>query len=414
MRNRIIFALILLAAVLGGISFFHPRPVNGDDEENLPIYESVPDRMVIYQGDMALIRDKMKIYSGREVQIILPDQAIPETVQILDGGERINQFNFAHQAPQGKRYSNAASGVKNLLSWKSKNAGSRQIQLDYMMRGISWTPSFIMHIDSDKQVRLSYRMGIRNNTDTETEVDLILVSGLIGSPRTGSGNYYRAMNQAQAVLNTYEGNNSSEKSGIAFLGATKINRYYIYTIPKTTLRKNGVSFVTVFDGKLEAARDFVWATSTGEMVDIIYTVKNSAKIPFAEGLVNVYRDNVFMGSDIIEWTPAGGKGHITVGGAVDIQAVKTIDIDEIPERKGRKEYLHRVEMTITNFSDKARTVKVIESKYPDAVEKEYDLQPDKTEANTHMWNLNIPPNSKKIIKYRFHSDSRYNNPYQKY
>jgi len=406
----VVMVLLILAAV---IIYFYPKKVNGEDDMNVPIFESVPDKMVIYQGDMALVRDEMKIYSGGQVQVILPPQAIPETVQIYDGGKKITTFNLAYEASGGRGQARGA-GIKNLLSWKSPNAGSRKIRLDYMMRGLSWTPTYIMEIVNDQQVKMNYRVGIRNSTAATNKVDLILVSGEIGSPKTGSGQYYRAMNKAQVALSSYDRQASGGRSSVAYLRATKINAYYTYKMPKAKLEKNGISFVTLEDKALKAKKEFVWATHTGEKVDIIYTVTNSTKSPFAQGLVSVYSKDIFIGSDIIEWTPSGANGHVTVGGAVDIQAVKTVDIDEIAARKHRKEYHHEIKLIVKNYSNKARAVKVIEPKYPDSVEIEFEIQPEKTEANTYMWTLNIPPKSKQVIKYTFYSDSRYQKPYYKY
>ena len=415
MWKKLGLVVVILIVIAGMIYNFYPKEANGDNDMNIPIFESVPDKMVIYQGNMALVRDEMKIYSGSEVQVILPPQAIPETVQIYDGGKKVTQFNLSFEARKGKSYASGGSGIKNLLSWKSPNAGSRKIRLDYMMRGLSWTPSYIMEIVNDQEMKCNYRVGIRNQSIASAKVDLILVSGEIGSPSKGSGYYYRTMNNAQAVLHAYERQGEmSRVSGSPYLNATKINAYYTYKMPRANLEKNGVSFVTITDKKLSAEKEFVWATQTGEKVDIIYTVKNDSKTPFAEGLVSVYSKGIFIGSDLIEWTPSGAKGHVTVGGAVDIQARKTVDIDEIQERKHRKEYRHKIELMVENFSDKARVVKVIEPKYPDAVEIDFQVKPNKSEANTHMWTLSIPAKSKKTIEYTFYSDSRYQKPYYKY
>ncbi|MCE1248153.1 MAG: hypothetical protein LWY06_16050 [Firmicutes bacterium] len=377
-----------------------------DEEDQTPIYESVPKRMVVYQGDMAFARDDMTVYSGKNIQIILPPQAIPESVQITDGGKRVTQFNLISDGTGSRAYSSGA-GIRNLLSWKSPAPGSRKIRLDYMMRGLSWTPGYIMEIKSDNSVYFNYRVGIRNQSDITSNVDLILVSGQIGSPTSGSGNYYRAMNKAQANMNAYEQQQSVVTTGSPYIGATRISAWHAYTMPKARLDKNGVAFVTLCDRELKAKKEYVWATSTGNSVDIIYTVFNETDQPFAEGLVGVYQKDIFAGSDMIEWTPAGGKGHVTIGGAIDIQASKTIDVEEIPARKHDKEYKHQIKLQLENFSNEARTVKIIENKYADAVETNFDIKPEKSEAGTYMWSITIPAKSKKSINYDFFSDSRY-------
>jgi hypothetical protein len=203
-------------------------------------------------------------------------------------------------------------------------------------------------------------------------------------------------------------------SSSPYIGATKISAHYTYDLPQAPLEKQGITFVGLLDKELKASQEFVWVTTTGEKVDIVYTITNDTGQPFAEGLVNVLKSGIFLGSDIIEWTPSGASGHVTVGSAVDIQAEKTVDIDYIKERNNDKEYLHKMKLTVKNFSGQTRTVKVFDQKYPDSVDYQFDTQPGSVGNNTYTWILTIPPGDSKTVSYKFFSDSRYQNPYQSY
>ena len=401
--------VVLAILVLGGGVFMATRSANGDTDVNVPIFESVPDSVVIYQGNMALVKDEMKIYSGKEVQVILPPQAVTSTVEIVDGGKKIERFKFKSQADRSARGG-------SLLSWKSPRTGERKITLSYMMQGMSWTPIYIMKILGDDKVAMQYRVGIRNDTDASSLVDMRLVSGEIGSPSTGSGIYYRQLNNAQFKVSAYERAQSVGRlsQSSPYIGATKISAHYTYKLPNAPLEKKGITFVTLQDRKFNAKREYVWVTTTGQKVDIVYTVANNSGQPFAQGLVNVFKNGIFVGSDLIEWTPSGAKGHVTIGSAVDVQAEKTVDIDYVKERGHRKEYLHRMKLTVKNFSGRTKVVKVIDQKYPDSVEKTFSVQPASVGNNTYLWTLTVPPGVRKEVTYSFYSDSRYTNPYNTY
>jgi hypothetical protein len=405
----IILALVLIYAFAGRVK---------GENMNIPVFESVPDEVVIYQGNIALVRDELKIYSGKEVKVILPPQAVPGTVEITDAGVRIPKYKYLAKGNADCSSSDQTGNLKNLLTWNSDKTGARNIQLTYMMQGVSWSPVYSMKIINDQSVQFQYRVEIKNNTAASGIAKVKLVSGEIGSPKTGSGMFYRQMSNAQFKASAYDARSEmgySSGQSIPEIGATKISAHYVYDLPQVSLEKSGVTFVSLFDKKFSADKEYVWVTTTGDRVDIVYTLNNGANEPLAQGLVSVFDKGVFLGSDYIEWTPPGGKGHVTVGSAVDIQAEKTVDIEYDKTRNGRKEYKHKIKLAVKNFSKETRVVKVIDQKYPDGADVQFQVEPTKSGGNnTRMWIVTVPPQGEKSIDYSFYSDSRYTEPYHQY
>ena len=50
---------------------------------------------------------------------------------------------------------------------------------------------------------------------------------------------------------------------------------------------------------------------------MIHKVRNTTDLPLAEGIVRVYQDDLFQGSDFIETTPVGSEGSVTIGSLPD-------------------------------------------------------------------------------------------------
>jgi hypothetical protein len=92
-----------------------------------------------------------------------------------------------------------------------------------------------------------------------------------------------------------------------------------------------------------------------------------------------------MGSDYVEWTPPGSKGSITMGGLSDIRVKKTVSIEEDVEKRGTKEYHHKIILEIIIFDSKDLKLKVMDTKYPDRTEVTYDTPPSEEVGKTVIW-----------------------------
>lgn len=389
------------------------------EERKSPVYESNPKELIIYEGNLAYAKDEIQVYSTDWIQVSTPKTLITRTLNIIDGKKKIGKFYFTHpespevSVPGVIRGRTQAQLTPRIVKWESKSKASRKVFFRYLLTGISWSPSYTMDILDDNRAKLRYNVAIFNNVLSLSKVKVKLVSGMIGKVQESHGVYRRKMRASQRELGEYD-TISSSISSLPSLEAARINAYYVYDLDQIKTLDRGTNYVVLLDEELKVEKEFVWMTSTGEKVDVIYTVKNSSNQPFASGIVDTYEKGIYMGSDTMEWTPSGSKGHVTMGGSVDIKVKKSVNITEIPEKQNNDEYHHEVELKIENFSEKDIKIKVIDSRYSDCVDIAFSIKPKEEKAQTYMWEIVIKSGGSKIIKYDFYSDNTYYKPYQVY
>ena len=91
-----------------------------------------------------------------------------------------------------------------------------------------------------------------------------------------------------------------------------------------------------------------------------------------------------------------------------------LTIEEDVEKRGTKEYHHKIILEINNFDSKDLKLKVMDTKYPDRTEVKYDTPPSEEVGKTVIWEITVPAKGNKKINYEFYSDSCYSEPYGNY
>jgi hypothetical protein len=367
------------------------------DEDFQPVYESSPKEAVIYNGNTALIKDMLTVYAEKKVSVLLPASVIIESLTVHDNNSTVKSF-FFDKPDQGGLYK---------LNWQSNSPGKRNVELNYLINGINWKPAYNMNILDDTKVDFSYNVIITNNALDLKDVTVKLVSGLIGSENNNNQLYNNNMNMTQSAL-------SDTGYSSSVTGSERVNAYYTYDLGTETVIKGSITTINLVTKNLTCKKHIVWDTRKGQRVDVIYKVLNDCDKPFAEGLVRIYQQGLYMGSDYVEWTPPGSTGSITMGGLSDIRVKKTVSIEEDPEKRGTKEYHHKITLEINNFDSKDLKLKVIDTKYPDRVEVKYDTEISEEVGKTITWEITVPAKGNKKINYEFYSDSCYSEPYINY
>jgi len=371
--------------------------IQAKDEEFQPVYESSPKEAVIYNGNTALIKDMLTVYAEKHVSVLLPASIVLESLTIKDNGSPVKSC-FFDTKNQGGLYK---------LNWQSNSPGKRNVELNYLINGINWKPAYNMNILDDTKVDFSYNVIITNNGTDLKDVTVKLVSGLIGSENNNNQRYNYNMTMTQAALP-----DTGEYSSAT--GSERVNAYYTYDLGSQTINKSGITNINLITKNLSCTKNIVWDTRNGQRVDVIYKVLNDSDKPFAEGLVRIYQQGLYMGSDYVEWTPPGSKGSITMGGLSDIRVKKTVSIEEDVEKRGTKEYHHKIILEINNFDSKDLKLKVMDTKYPDRTDVKYDTSPSEEIGKTVIWEITVPAKGNKKINYEFYSDSCYSEPYGNY
>ncbi|MCK4823589.1 hypothetical protein KA005_48000, partial [bacterium] len=298
-------------------SFLSVDLIRAREKESV-VYESKPEELVIYEGDLAYARDRIKINPANWVQVYLPHSVIARTLRIIDEGKKIKRFYFTQK--KSIKVSIKAPGLQNaqIVKWKSKTKKSRTAVLNYLLRSIGWSPVYTMDILSDNLVNFRYNVAIFNKTLPLSNVKIKLVSGMVSKISKGSQSYNKEHSLIQRELVSYD-YRPTKGIKVPTVGSLYVNGYYIYDLGQIEFLEKGRNHILLLEMELEVRKEFVWFTSKGKKVDVVYKVKNSSDQPFAAGVVDVYQDGIYLGSDMIDWTPSGSRGHIVIGGTADIQ-----------------------------------------------------------------------------------------------
>ncbi len=127
--------------------------------------------------------------------------------------------------------------------------------------------------------------------------------------------------------------------------------------------------------------------------------------PLPKGIVRVYKEDregrpLFIGEDRIDHTPKNETVRLKLGKAFDITGNwKRIDYASL----GRRSLEQEIAIELKNAKKIPAIVKVIEPIPGDWKMIKENFPHQKTEANTAVWNIKVPAESSKELKYRVRS-----------
>jgi hypothetical protein len=137
-------------------------------------------------------------------------------------------------------------------------------------------------------------------------------------------------------------------------------------------------------------------------VTVIYKVRNETDEPLAEGIVRSYEDGLFIGSDLMELTPVGSEGSVTVGQLQDVRVDRSETTTEIDQ--DAYEYLHQVVLTISNFGTESIDLEVVDVWLPEAEAFTFSAEPERETGNVLRWAVTVEPGEEEVIEYTFRVD----------
>lgn len=411
MLKRVIVSIVVGCTVVGlaAVLFSGERAVSASPSPNTGgiSYASMPDEAALYLNDMVLARDTV-VLPNEPVRVLLPPGTIPNTLILTENGARVREYRITPQAEDVYysqatfRYGSAAvssGGWSYSVNWDSTARGdeaTREIKLDYLMSGASWTPTYDMHILSDSAVQLAFFAEIHNSSLVLNEATVALVAGRVDLSQQIDQSSQMTFNQ-MAV-----GYAANETSEAAALGVGAVDLQHIYPLGSISAEPGDIVYINLVNSQLSARRLLVWNAAAEPEVDVIYKVLNDTDTPLTEGIARNYQDNLFMGSDFIETTPPGSEGSVTVGSLPDVRVSRT----ESSEYFGGNPdyYLHTVEMQLHNFSDSALDIIVLDRWPEEAWQFEYSLTPERQQDNLLRWEVNIPAGDSLTITYTYRTE----------
>lgn len=393
-----VLAVILVALAAGSVV-----PVASADDVSIR-YETQPDEAVLYLGDLVYGRDTVSLPPG-DVEVAFPPNVIADSLIVTEDGERVRVLRFRNRnaVSMEAMLSSRAEPLTDyqaqrvLVTWPSEATETREVVIEYLMRGAGWRPVYDMNVLDEENVVFSFNVEITDYTLTLDGAKVKLVSGMIAS--SDMGTYAAQMTAAQNALG-YQ-NVGAEWAAPQ---AEQISAHHVYDIGALSIAPGDVVRVGMVSETLGARRVIAWDTSQGERTDVVYKVANTSALPFAEGLVRTYQDGIYLGSDFIEWTPAGSEGSVTVAGMSDVRVRRRESVEEVAARQFQNEYHHEVTLEIGNYSGEEITITVLDRWNSDAVEFSFSHEPARQPGNLFRWDVSVPAGERVTITYDFYTD----------
>lgn len=373
---KTLFVLILLAVFA--------QPAFAQDQINFP---SSPDELAIFLNDIAYARDEITLPGGVDVRLVLPAQVYQDTLIVREYGVRVPVYRLS-RTPDGQI----------ALQWGSSAAEGavRTVTVEYLLSGVGWTPKYDMWLgDNDAEtVALDFYAEVRNPSLSLDDVAVRLVAGRVDTSQQMSDIAAMTANQRLVDYEAYQ-------TGQSLTGTATIQ--HVYELGFLTAQPGEMVYARLQESDaLPARRVYLWNAQTDRQVTVIYKVLNDSELPFAEGIVRTYQDNLFLGSDFVELTPVGSEGSITVGSLQNVRVERTeaqsaIDFASDSDR----DTLHEVTLTVSNFGDEPVEIEVVDVYSPYALEFEFSAEPAREGDNILRWIVTVESGGTAEIRYSF-------------
>jgi hypothetical protein len=346
-------------------------------------YTSQPDEIAVFLNDIAFAQDAILLPSNVDVQIVLPQQIYQDTLILRENGERIRNYHINRNSGQV------------LLEWvSSSGAEAREITLEYLVSGISWTPKYDMWLgdDEDTTVEFDFFAEIVDTGLILEDRPVRLIAGRVDTSQQFTSVSSVTMNQYAA------GYDEIESSGEILTGSATIQ--HVYDIDNVTAFPGDTLYIGLQENTLPARRLHLWNAQSDNQVTVIYKIGNESTLPFVEGITRTYQNDLFLGSDFIELTPIGSEGSVTVGFLQDVRVNRSSSQTAL-DAPYERDTQHDIDLTLTNFGDKAFDIAVIDHFSLDALEFSFSIDPSHPGDNLFRWEVTVEAGETVTISYQF-------------
>ena len=364
-------------------------------------------------------------YVGQEIQVIKTNPATGVETSEIAKVLAVNNgvvLQFQNRIETGQPGRLAFAGVPDnlrdrptlVITLNNPTDEAQNLELSYLTGGLTWKADYIAELSAkDDSLDLNGWVTLTNSSGTRyPNAKLQLVAGDVNRVReeTGFAQTSRALMQAPAAAPK--------------MAEESLFEYHLYTLDRpTTLADQQTKQVALMTASaIPVAKEFVlrgadyyYRSSYGEIgqklkVGVFIQIENrgvNLGMPLPKGVIRVYKKDSagnaqFLGEDRIDHTPKGEKVRLKLGEAFDITADKKQTDFQKLGGIGRYNYVFEsaYQIELKNAKNEPVTVKLLEP-VPGDWEILSESQPHRKEAaNTAVWKVTIPANSKETLTYR--------------
>jgi hypothetical protein len=294
------------------------------------------------------------------------------------------------------------------------SAGSQEFALSYLMYSAGyWEPRYDLHL-SDDSVLVKANAIVRNSGGEDLKgVRLKLVAGL--PPGVEQYLAKRALDLMQADYAVAAPAEAFEAAPAPAAPATgELETFYIFELEgRKDIEMDKEIGLPLFDESAPLVRMFTWDAYNKEEGPAVEEIRanNTMQIPWPSGKALLYRNDEYVSTITMPYTPSGTNASIVVGPSPDLKVSKKLSDYNITENIRAIQSdnrTHTVKETTENWTynlsiennlDREATLEVSDSRPKEAKIISISPQPTETTATTMKWRFTLPPREKTAIDY---------------
>ncbi|MCH8964880.1 MAG: DUF4139 domain-containing protein [Planctomycetes bacterium] len=342
-----------------------------------------------------------------------------------------------------------------------KSAGGKEIEVSYLARGITWSPSYMIDISDPKTARLSAKALVINEVADLHEVHLDLVTGFpniqfseVNSPVAMSQNlegFLKAlttgrsesrgrglMMQQQAMLpNFARGGDSMSVPMPGYSTAregTVSEDLFLYPVENFTLSRGRTAYIPLFIAEVPYEHIYTWKIPDmldeneryrrererdeqlfAEEVWHSCRLVNNMKMPWTTAAAQFVKDGQLIGQDICYYTAPGAETTIRINRAMNVLAQEAeLELERTRNAAtfhGFRYGLVKVkgELKLQNRLDKSANVEVtknLSGEVLETVPQAKDIPTAKglkrvNPRHVLVWEIELKPGQKQTLSYTY-------------
>jgi len=293
--------------------------------------------------------------------------------------------------------------------------GNQAFVLSYLMYNAGyWQPRYDLHLTEDS-VTLKANAIVQNQGEEDLKnVLLKLVAGLPQAVSYPVAKFRAAPQQARDVAALLE---AAAPAPAPAAPTGELETMYIFELEgRKDLEMKKEIGLPLFEHTAPLVRLYIWDASADEEGPVMEEIRanNTMKNPWPSGDAMLYRNDEYVSTISMPFTPAGTNASIEVGASPDLKVTKKLKDYNITEKirdiLGSDEKNHTVKETTETWSyhlkiesnlDRPASTEVTDSKPQEGKLVSVSVEPAETTATMLKWKLTVQPREKPAIDYTY-------------
>lgn len=296
------------------------------------------------------------------------------------------------------------------------SSGPQSFALSYLMyNAASWKPRYDLHLKNDS-VLVSANAVVSNfGGEDLNDVRLMLVAGLpVSEP------YPVAKAAPMASLRSVWASNATEAEYMDYATepstSSELETMYIFELDgrKDLVKDKEIGF-PLFEDEAPLVRVYTWdayGDAEGPVREVM-RANNTLFSPWPSGDAMIYRDDDYVSTITVPYTPSGTNATLDVGPSADLNVKSNLADYNITEKirvVGSEQGNHTVKETIESWSYnlaiknnlfRAANLEVMDSIPREAVITSISPKPSESTATSLKWKLSLAARQKTAINYTY-------------